>query len=228
MNLNGPDPHTLCDVDIVGVAVKGSLLRDGGLQTHIALIYKYGGEPVSLVHFGGHKRFMVHEPSSEDQYYWLDLGEYFSAMDKEIISAHIRKVVENNSEDSISYGFDSSGEYFNPETGKFMPTSKAVGLTCSTFVLEVFSSCAYPLIDLLSWPSRLKEDIKWQERTLSKLMRIDGVNQELLVRQTKNVGNRRFLPEEVFVSTQEDVLPTVRGKVKEKAKIVRKHIKSNL
>ncbi|MYM64127.1 hypothetical protein [Pseudomaricurvus sp. HS19] len=213
------------NVNVVGLALKSD--PENPRQTHLAILYKFHEEP-KLMHLAWNRDFRARQNPS-DSYLWLDLGEYFSDYDREIICAHVQNVADANDPTDIGYGFDCSGSYFDPETGKFNSSFSAVGLTCATFVIEVFASCGYKLVDLNSWPMKNKEAIKWQRKMLDMLVTLPDVTQEFIERQTRNVGNRRYLPEQVAASSQGEI-PVPRGRLlllsKEMRDQVVRHCKS--
>src|SRR5262249_13248853 len=57
---------------------------------------------------------------------------------------------------------------FDPQTGRLtMPTG--VGLSCSTFVLVLFRSVRFPLVDTAGWPVSRPGDREFQEMLLEVL-----------------------------------------------------------
>lgn len=221
MEINCPENKPFSEVDVVGIAVTGD---SQARQNHVAILYVFDEEDPEprLLHLAAHRQLISNQPN--DSYIWLDLGDSFDDIDRAIICAHVQKVADANPRDSAFYGFDFDGKYIDPETGEFRKTMPAIGLTCATFLLEVFLSCGYQLIQSNSWPRSQKADIKWQKEMIEVFLEQPGVSQEFLERQRKNVGNRRYLPEEVAAATQGDI-PVVRGKVKKPALDLRKIIK---
>lgn len=62
----------------------------------------------------------------------------------------------------IPYGFYSEGRAFDEE-GYFQPFSDpAMGLTCATYVIEVFETFGHPIADLTTWRVR-ETDAGWQQ-----------------------------------------------------------------
>ncbi len=224
MQVNVPQVTPFSEVNVVGIAIK--TVDSNALQNHIGLLYKFDSVVPHLLHLAWHKNLRA-DNQPNDSYLWLDLGEFFTDMDRAIICAHVKKVADANESNAIPYGFDAGGQLIDPETGCFRKNIKAVGLTCATFVLEVFESCGYKLVDLLSWQKNDKQAIKWQKQILKTLIEREQLSKELVERQTKNIGNRRYLPEEVAVATQADDIPVPRGQLKQKAKLLRDQLKKS-
>lgn len=104
---------------------------------------------------------------------------------------------------SIPYGF-TYDEYasITPE-GQLILSSNEIGLTCATFVLTLFHSCGFDLVDVMNWPAR-DEDRKWYDNifslfeALSSRLSISSSHLEKL--KSQRYGPR-FRPEEVAVSS---------------------------
>jgi len=220
MEIFSPDEKAFADVDVVGVAVATG--DRCARQNHVAILYKFGSNIPKLLHLAGHEDLRSSFPN--EKYLWFDLGESFDDIDRAIICAHVHKVSEANSGNSVFYGFDYEGKYLDPETGVFKSSMPAIGLTCATFFLEVLDSCGYQIIHRESWLKGQKADIKWQKKMIEVYLKGPGVPQVFLERQKKNVGNRRYLPEEVAAATQVEI-PAVRGDVKMLAYGIRKKLK---
>jgi len=218
MIINSPSESPFTEVDVIGIATSRNNQHD---QNHIALLYDFEGDGNPLIlHVASHQRLLNEKPTPN--YLWLDLSDYFDPINKQIICAHIKKISDANPTTSVKYGFNVNSKYIDPETGVFKATMTEVGLTCATFVLEVFESCGFKLINWESWPKGQKNDIKWQKKILEFVFsRIQDVEKEYLERQQKQIGNARYFPEEVAASTQVDT-PANKADVKKLGKDIRK------
>lgn len=219
MIINSSSDKPFIDVDVVGIAISRNHQHN---QNHIAILYKYDdieAEPL-ILHVATHHKFLKELPDS--RYLWLDLSGDFDSIDRAIICGHVQKIADANSIDSIQYGLDVNSKFIDSETGKFKSTMNNIGLTCGTFILEVFESCGFKLINWDSWPKNQKSDIKWQKKIIELVFsRLPDVPKDYLERQSKNIGNARFLPEEVAASTQLEI-PVNKAKVKKPALDIRK------
>ena len=222
MEIFSSDEKSFSEVDVIGIAI--TTCDPNARQNHIALLYKYGEPcaPPRLLHLAAHRDLRDNEP--DDKYLWMDLGDSFDEIDRAIICAHVQKISQANNGDAVFYGFDLNGKYIDPETGTFQSSMAAIGLTCSTFILEVMYSCGFELIQRDTWPKSHKPDIKWQQKMIEIFLERPGVPLAFLERQKKNVGNRRYLPEEVAASTQGEI-PAARGSVMKPALDIRKRLK---
>ena len=87
------------------------------------------------------------------------------------------------------------------------------------------------MIDWESWPKGRASDIKWQNKMIETLYStIPDISEEYINRQRVNIGNSRYLPEEVAASTQIE-FPASKKQIKRPAQLIRKkliqHTRSN-
>lgn len=223
MIINDPSTNPFSNVDKVGIAVTANRYPNLGFQPHIAFLYAFNNE-VKILHLKTHKWLANETPP--DSYYWIDLGPDFSEIDKIILSAHIKKVADINGLASISYGFDVEGRGFNRITGEFFTAHPSIGLTCSTFIIEVFNSLGFSLIDPSSWPGNVKGDVTWKKRMIKIFLTNPRFNMgdEWVKQQNKNLGLRRHLPQETAAATQHTPLPAKKGEIKENAKKIKEFL----
>lgn len=221
MMLNSCTEKPFSDVNVVGIAILPCSIKPP--QNHLAVLYVFDREP-ELLHIGVPGGLRNNEPNSK--FLWIDLGPDFTDIDRQIICAHVKKIADANGSESISYGFDTNAKFIDPETGEFKATMQAIGLTCATFVLEVFESCGFQLIVWDSWLKNQKESIIWQKHMIKTYLDQPNVSKKLLERQQKNIGNRRYLPEEVASATQVEI-PAKRKRVMKKALNMRKELEAH-
>jgi hypothetical protein len=224
----------LSKLERIGIAIKNV----GRNQNHVGLIFENEideGQSPALLHLG-FPRGMFIEPAN-DEYLYINFCEYFSEYDREIILAHIYKVILVNSPYQAPlgnssfpmYGLDTETNYFNRESGKFEKALQPVGLTCATFVLEILASCGYELLDLNNWPRNVKINEEWQDKIIRALsMEKFGIPADFLTAQNRNKGNKRFLPEEVAAATQHGPHPLKRKQLKTTAKKIRNKLTAAL
>lgn len=226
MFLNANSDKPFHEVNKVGLAIMPCTPRP---QNHTAILFSFGEQGPQLLHIPVPRGLILNSPN--DDYLWVDLGEDFTDIDRHIICAHVQKVAKANETNYGSrfpeYGFDTDAKYIDPETGLFKPTLNAVGLTCATFVLEVFQSCGYELIDWDTWPVNNVGAVTWQKHMLKTYIEPYAISAKFLEKQLKNVGNRRYLPEEVVSSTQVEI-PAHRRKVRVLGLKVRKQLDAHM
>lgn len=196
-------------------------------QNHIAILYKPDGGAASLLHVG----FPVDMYSSRPtpKYSWTDLGSSFLPYEKELLNAHAKRIATVNDLVVFRYGFDSNGHFFNRQTGKFESSLPNIGLTCSVFVLEVFSSYDFELLDWDDWELSKPKNIKWQRGMIKKMLTEcmhENITPDFIERQETNIGSRRYLPEEVCAAALGKI-PAKKKKVKKNAQIIRSELVMN-
>jgi hypothetical protein len=90
---------------------------------------------------------------------------------------------------------DDEEAVFNEDTGRLvMPNG--IGLSCSTFVLALFRSAKFPIIDTHGWPTNRPGDREAQESLVTMLeMLCNDASHVEAVR--KEIGCERIRPEEI-------------------------------
>jgi hypothetical protein len=98
--------------------------------------------------------------------------------------------------EQIGYALrDDPDALFDPNTG-ILVLSDGKGLSCSTFVLALFRSVRFPLIDTTGWPTDRPGDREAQEQLVLFLQQhCDNVEHVEAVRQ--EIGCERVRPEEI-------------------------------
>ena len=178
------------DIDTVCVAVARP--NKDLKQQHIGFFY-FDGDMVNFLHLAKHNKLVNESP--DDKYLWLDIS--LDPINKIHFATYCATVYEQNKM-GIPYGFDLDGTDFS-EDGHFLKKNQYMGLTCGSFVVQVFRAQGYEIIDLNNWPSR-QEDKTWQELILSILRKY--VSMEYFNYQDDKIkeGIARFKPEEVAVA----------------------------
>lgn len=173
----------------VGIAIKK--IREN--QNHVGLLYR-DSTGVKLCHLAFHHDLRIE--AARPDYCWA-VASVFAGDD---LSAQVfagRLIVLSEKQgyipNEIPYGFHSEGTAFNTK-GEFVGFPKAgMGLTCATFILEMFHSMAFPIANLETWIDR-DSDLEWQNVIVETL-------QELYPEHAKAVANYRgsvrVRPEEV-------------------------------
>jgi hypothetical protein len=79
--------------------------------------------------------------------------------------------------------------------GSYSPPKGSDGLTCATFVVEVFRAVAIPLMDYSSWPAGTA-NVSWGNSVCTELQRT-GAEADHVDAVRKNIGGLRVRPYEV-------------------------------
>ena len=205
MILNNPQQLNFKHVNSVGIAIR----QYAGEQNHLAILYVANGdsdEP-KILHLGDQHCLKNEQP--DNSYLWIDLGDDFDAeIDLPYILAYVRDVARVNTKESGQYGLDTNTGCFDPMTGMLKSEAvEEVGLTCATFVLEVFKARGFELVQWDSWPLNDQQNINWHYKVISHLRSLfpKKVTASYFNKQLLNIGNRRYLPQDVAAATQKEI-----------------------
>ena len=116
----------------------------------------------------------------------------------DVIKAEIKK-----GHNQIPYGFLYDDYAIIETDGSLNLTEKQVGLTCATYVLTIFHSCGFNLINISDWPPR-EEDVPWYKKIIdlySRFQKVIGISSEHIEKLKMQMNVPRFRPEEVAVSS---------------------------
>lgn len=183
-------------------------------QRHAGFYIKEGFEP-ELIHLGWHLRLYN---NSESEYRNL-VGEFSVLECRHLLDQQVEDIVSfvktiwRKNQHKVPYGIatDNFSRFFDGEGG-VANRNPGTGLTCATFLMSVFASQLYPVIDEETWKSR-DSDREWQSMVLDKLLKYDPSLADHVEEQRKFVGKAfRYRPEEVVAcSALYDYEPYVFG-----------------
>ncbi len=180
------------DLRHVGIAIKS--LNES--QRHIGILYRHSEKGPRFFHLAFHYDLRDEEPSKS--YYWDDCHLFDDDdINGKIVAAHVTEISKNKN--LIPYGVFNEGGGFR-EDGSFIEFPEmGMGYTCSTFVLEVFSSFGYEFVIGNTWPSREDDEI-WQANIINALESV-GAGAIHISAAREYIGAARFRPEEVAAAT---------------------------
>ena len=184
--------------EINGVSVAIGRLDKRRRQQHTGIYYRSSNGTPKFLHLAWHYKLRNEEP--QDEYLWLD-----SILDpiNQTHLATICQLIFDSNVDGIPYGICIEGTDF-ARNGKFTAEEQHAGLTCATFVIQVFHSQGFRIIDFDKWKHR-QSDKKWQRQILQTLelgVARGKVLKEHIRDQRKKMqeGAARFKPEEAAVA----------------------------
>jgi len=197
MDIFTSDEKYFSEVESIGIALKAYQLP----QNHAAILFLDQNSEPKFLHLSEHNSLRYHPP--KDDYIWMQLGDEFEIYDKEYLKAFVIDVARINPESTGQYGLDINSKCIDKITGKFVSEYRnKIGLTCATFVMEVFDARGYTLVDTNAWLANLPENIAWQQQLVIPHLVNVGAEPAYIVKQEDNIGNPRILPEEVAAATQ--------------------------
>lgn len=167
-----------------------SIMR-GNFGTHVGLVFTDAQKATKIIHLAWHKTLKVDEyPSSVCCIATvLDLPDTTA----KIFVGVLRKIAKR--QPHISYGinvlraagsFSADGDYRAPKGSD--------GLTCATFVSELFRALGVPLIKESTWPTGVNED--WALAVCSELEK-RGADADHVAAVRSNARGMRVRPEEL-------------------------------
>ncbi|MCR4318522.1 MAG: hypothetical protein NUW37_19440 [Planctomycetes bacterium] len=164
-------------------------------QRHVGILHRYPDEgELKMLHLQGHHKLSEEIPTPDSK-------ALISSIDEERlvqIAAKCRRIWRANENGKIPYGFSLPTGCFDRVTLKFLIGESKLGLTCASFVLAVFESAGFPLVDYNSWPTNREDDQNWRGAILYILSRDKNVPRSHIDAISSDVGKLvRFRPEEV-------------------------------
>jgi len=114
---------------------------------------------------------------------------------KIFMAAFISKVADNVTFIPYGFGDTSKSLVFNSDSGEYIPLPISMGLTCASFILEIFRSRRLTLVNVDNWPFRA-DDVEFQRSILSEI----DISEEERIRRMAKIGSLRVRPIEVFAA----------------------------
>jgi hypothetical protein len=151
-----------------------------------------------MLHLAWH--FDLRDEEAPSDYFWNEVS--LDVLNRRVLAAAANAI--GTKRDNIPYGLDTTGACFDPTNGDFIPPPIGKGLTCATFIVAVFGSYGFDLLDEASWPTHNAEDEGWQSQIIETL-RSNGAHPAHIEAMERDVGSSRFKPDEVVGSS---TLPT--------------------
>ena len=149
-------------------------------QFHTAALYRFGNE-LWIGDLQDHLRTCSAKAEPNENIYWVapDLVEE----EQRILAAKIDAWLDKN-ENKIPYSVaHPGGVVFRDDI--WIGDEPGQGLTCATFIIELFKELAIPFIDVKTWQKR-DGDEQWAERILFFISK--SMSQEHIVAQQSRIG----------------------------------------
>ncbi len=164
-------------------------------QNHIGFLFSNTDEEVKFLHLAWHNSLQYDDPPI-DKSLWVDIpfNDQFNIDNFKIF---LELIFEKNGK-HIPYGISMNGLLINTD-GTLDVDEPYAGFTCATFVMSVFHTYGYKIIDIDNWEHR-QEDNDWQKIILDILEK-SGSSKEQIKYQKKQMGEFRFKPEEVMAAS---------------------------
>jgi hypothetical protein len=131
-------------------------------QAHVGIAYRdnRGNDSMSLLHLATYcdLRVDLDATPTSGGYVWFVPRLPLDA--QKFIATRCRAIAKQKP--LIRYGFSLNPTCFFDPDGT-MHSLPGTGLTCATFVLRVFSTCRWPLVDEGTWPVRQDDEARFRD-----------------------------------------------------------------
>jgi hypothetical protein len=184
MVIDAPGDKAISLLDTFGVAIKAI----DSNQRHVGMLYRVDAG-VRLCHLAFH--LDLRDEPAGTSYFWAEAG--LDAANRRFMAAQCARLAEGA--DKIPYGLREQGLCFDRTTGRYVPQPAGAGLTCATFIVVFLKAFGYHLLEEDTWPNR-DDDTEWQ-RVIIQRVQAAGASQEHIDGMTKDLGAKRYRPEEV-------------------------------
>lgn len=187
-------------VEVLAIA----LCKTGPEQIHTGLLYTIDSNTPIFCHLAWQKKLDFDEgPMPFSPIFWREVE--LDRVNRIVLAAFLEelKIYKND----IPYGFDCMPPVFLGD-GTYVVQPDGKGLTCATFVVEVYRANQLPLISEETWPTRLQNDAAWQREIVGHLEGHPRASQEHIDGMKADIGRAaRFKPEEVAAAVVQPLPP---------------------
>jgi hypothetical protein len=173
--------------DQIAIALTHGLLGGG----HLGIAFHSVKEGPQLTHLAWHHRLCVDNIPNDLRGCWVSKTVVLPPAASKAVVAVVRGLSKKRPQ--INYGLNAIAAKgsFAPN-GSYRPPKGSDGLTCATFVVEVFRAAGIPLVSYESWEDR-PENRSWGERVCQELQN-RNVPQEHIDSVRKNISGIRVRP----------------------------------
>ena len=179
--------------EFFGLAVK--VVGTAPQQLHIGAFF-WSDDELYLGDLQWHLRLGREKARSADGFYWLPLN--IDVNEQRLLAAQLEAWLRLNN-GRIPYAAASAGPvHFRDDV--WVSSPPGVGLTCATFIVELFRELQIPFIDLSSWRQRAG-DAEWAARILQLLSVHSSASRAHVEAQYGAIGHmRRVRPSDLVAA----------------------------
>src|SRR5687768_16729705 len=128
----------------------------GAVGLHSGVVFRSSDHPQRLLHLAFHHRLQCDAATAA----WAFVPPAIDPIDLQVLAGLCATLAAVRPR--IPYGFRRGTSRFDDE-GRFVPSPGDSGLTCSTFVMALFSWARIPLLDEASWQARPEDEVAQRE-----------------------------------------------------------------
>jgi hypothetical protein len=151
-----------------------------------------------MCHLAWHHRLRDEDLPAD--YQWGESG--LDPINRVFMAAYVSLLPQNAS--VVPYGITTYGPCFD-EQGRYVDQPLGFGLTCATFILDVYARRGFNLLREDQWPERA-DDALWQ-RLIIEALTTSGASAQHVEAMREHVGAPRFRPEEVAAGCISEEIP---------------------
>lgn len=144
MSLQCAHPDIISDEQIA-VAIS-----HGGFGSHAGIIFRNANKETCVLHLAWHQK-LKSEQFPGSQMCWVAVVPNLPKSTTKALIGNLRKIAKRNP--LISYGvkvLEAFGSF--SQNGDYKPVKNGNGLTCATFVTEIFRALGISILDEKTWP----------------------------------------------------------------------------
>jgi hypothetical protein len=175
----------------VAVAISHSDMGAG----HIGIGFHSVKEGPQVLHLAWHRRLVIDRIPDELKQCWASEPYNLPHSTAKQVVAYVRTVAKRGASINYAVDFISSKGSFDAN-GTYTPPKGSHGLTCASFVLEVFRGAKIPLIQSETWRHETA-NLEWGEKVCAQLEADDAVDQRHVDAVRKSLNGIRLRPFEL-------------------------------
>ena len=174
-----------CPPDIIAVAINGR-----NKAPHCGVVYTSATGAVQLCDMQFEHQLAVGAPP--DRYFWAEV----KLEPEEVlqVAEFVEFIIEQHNLRPLPYSFLYTPDGFDV-TGRIRD---GVGVTCATFIINIFDRLQLRLVDLTTWKPRPKQDAAFRQRIIGYATAIGDL--KLVQRLSVEQSSFRLKPWEVYGS----------------------------
>lgn len=177
-------------------------IRKTRLGFHVGVMHRDSEQILRILHLAFHFKLRREEPGED--YHWVHsvaIPQY-RAEDIAEFCALVWKRAEQN---RIPYAFNYEQAIFDRSTGRLRLGDREWGLTCATFVIALYKTMGFDLLQRDQWTAR-ETDEQFMVMIVGELEKA-GASREHVENVLSQTDCARFRPEEVAAGASIDPLP---------------------
>ncbi len=167
------------------------VVQPGRFGCHIGLAFHGREHKLALLHLGWH-RDIREEPFPRPAGLQIAAECAMPRLCSMQVTAILRCIASNNP--AIEYGFNIATRHVFDRRGRFLRSKARGGLTCATFVIEVFRAVSLRIVDENTWPAD-GANTAWMQAVAQLLQQKESM--AYAKRAMRDFDGRRLKPEEV-------------------------------